>query len=94
MTKNKIGRYLRARWITSELQETSAMAIELGNDGFAGGSGELKRGGEKGRRRRLGSSFIGGGAAIDGRVERADWALALHAQWRRWSKERRRARVR
>ena len=79
MTKNKIGRYLRARWITSELQETSATAIELGNDGFAGGSGELKHGGEKGRRRRLGLGFIGGGAVVDGRgaQARADWALAL-----------------
>ena len=45
--------YLRSRGRTVELQETSATAIELENGGFASGSGELKRRGEKGEGGRL-----------------------------------------
>ena len=57
--KTERWRYLRSWGSTAELQEMSATAIELGNGGFAGSSGELKRGGEKGEGGRPARGFIG-----------------------------------
>ena len=43
VTKTKKLRYLRHRWVVAELRDTSVTGIALGNEGFAGGGGELKR---------------------------------------------------
>ena len=58
--KSRKSRYLRHRWVTVELRDTSVTGIALGNEGFAAGGGKLKRGRRKERGRGSGSGFIEG----------------------------------
>ena len=78
VTKNKIWRYPRARWITAELRDSSAMGIEARVREIAGDGELLERGREKGEGMGVWLGFIGRGCCgVEGR-ERGT-AMAFHS---------------
>ena len=85
MTKNKIGRYLRARASTTELRTSSAARFEAPERrSYGGGECELRADGKE-RRRGRGSGFYrraDGAAYKEG--ERGTRALALRERRPRW----------